>query len=82
MADPTIDDYRHQALKYNKWIEELQAEVERLAHGICDSLEFLPSPHQSAGTAILRGLLIGTTHEGHDAALWEFSDAPRKEIDQ
>lgn len=30
MAKPTIDDYRTQALKYNKWIEELQAEISRL----------------------------------------------------
>jgi hypothetical protein len=47
-----------------------ETEVERLTHGICDALKFLPPPSESAGTAILRGLLKGTPHEGHCDDNW------------
>lgn len=50
--------------------DEQQAEVERIAHGICDALQFLPSPRKNAGTAILLGLLKGTAHEGHRDDEW------------
>jgi hypothetical protein len=42
-----------------------ETEAERLLHGICDALKFLPPPSENAGTAILRGLLKGTAHETH-----------------
>jgi hypothetical protein len=51
-----------------------ETDEERLAHGICDVLDMLDREAVGAGKgkwhlgterAILRGLLIGTAHEGH-----------------
>ena len=49
---------------------ELRAENERLLRIVCDALKHLPSPHECAGTAILCGLLKGTSHDGHNTDTW------------
>lgn len=45
----------------------LQADNERLLHGICDALNALPTGYSyaPATVAILRALLRGTRHEDH-----------------
>lgn len=47
-------------------LEAVSAEVERLAHAMCDALMWLEiDAPESTGTAVLRTRLKGTSHEGH-----------------
>jgi hypothetical protein len=46
--EPTIDDYRGQAIRYNKWIEELQAERDRYRDALSELVRLKDGPRDDA----------------------------------